>query len=139
MPPNENVLAERLNRITDKLISKAQSQFTRIKEWEDSARDLSEKKEIIQGKLLKEPVERFYDTSVRAKKVLDLMSQSYEGQYRSPSYAEYFSLLRHCLSRGIILTEASLIMLVLRQWGPIYQPNHYTIFAYLLLLAYNQK
>ena len=33
MPPSENILAERLNRITDKLISKAQSQFTRIKEW----------------------------------------------------------------------------------------------------------
>lgn len=139
MPPSENILAERLNRITDKLISKAQSQFTRIKEWQDSVKDLTEKKEIVQGKLLKEPVEKFYEASVRCKKVLDLMSLSNEGHYRSPSYAQYYSLLKYCLTRGIILSEASLIMLVLRQWGPIYQPNHYIIFAYLLLLAYNQK
>lgn len=125
---------ERLGKITDKLMVRAQNQFTKIREKEELMRDLQEKTESAEGRIMYPPAENFYSVAKGIRRVLSVMAQPTLG-YTSPSYAEYFSTLRLLLSKGTISSVPSLILAALRQWGPAYRPQHYQIFAFLLIMT----
>jgi hypothetical protein len=119
--PEEHTLVERLGKITDKLMVRAQNQFTKIREKEELMRDLQEKMEKAEGKIVFPPAEQFYAVAKGIRRVLAVMAQASTG-YSAPSYAEYFSTLRVLLSKGTISSVPSLILASLRQWGPAYRP-----------------
>jgi hypothetical protein len=62
-----------------------------------------------------------------------------EVNYYCPNYAEYFSTIKIMLSKGLITTIPSLILAALRHWGPLYKPEHYIIYAFLLLMVAKRK
>ena len=55
------------------------------------------------------------------------------------SYASFFKCVRYGLSKAIIKDVGSLLLFALRQWGPMYQQEHYHIFSFLLVMAYHKK
>jgi hypothetical protein len=58
-----------------------------------------------------------------------------DSTYPSPTYAQYSHLLNLLLSKGIVTSVPSLVLAVLRHWGPSYRSEHYSIFAFLLVMA----
>lgn len=55
LPPEEKILVERLNKITDKLMVRAQNQFTKIREKEELIHDFQEKYEKADAKIFTIP------------------------------------------------------------------------------------
>lgn len=113
---------------------RAQNQFTKIREKEELIGDLQEKSEKVLGKMDARPAGEFFGLAQRVRAVLRRMAGGGEG-YGCPSYAEFFSTVKLLLVKGVVCSNASLVLAALRQWGPVYKPEHYTLFAFLLVMA----
>lgn len=59
--------------------------------------------------------------------------------YKAPTYAEFFGVVRQALMGNMVDSVPSLLFLALRQWGPMYAASHYMVYVILLIMAYNGK
>ena len=41
-------------------------------------------------------------------------------KYHTPLYPEYFNTIKTALNKGVVKGVPSLLLLALRQWGPVY-------------------
>lgn len=115
---------------------RAQNQFTKIKEKEEMIVDFQEKAELAFNKLHQTPALEFHQVAMRIREaLLYLASKDPQVKAYAPDYPQFFNTIKVALSRGIVSTTPLLLLLALRQWGPMLSPSLYILFAFLLVLA----
>ena len=65
--------------------------------------------------------------------------QERSGKNYKVDYACFFKCIRFGLQHTIIKDIGSLLLFALRQWGPLFKQEQYSIFAFLLVMAYHKK
>lgn len=102
--------------------------------------DFSEKYEFSIAKINLEPALEFNSMVDKILEILNFMAQKQEKKFTwTPSYAEYFAVIKNALAKGIVINVPTLLLLALRQWGPMYNRLSYMIYAMLLVMAYHGK
>lgn len=75
--------------------------------------------------------------TMRIREILNfLISKDPCAKKYLPDYPSFFNTIKQALNRGLVNSPALLLLLSLRQWGPMLEPTFYFIFAFLLALAY---
>ena len=132
------MLIDSLASINDKLMIRAQNQFTKIKEKEEMSRDLTEKYHLLSDKIDQPQAEHFHRAAEKVLRILRFMHGK-GGSGWKPSYPAYFNSIKAALARGAVSNVPSLLLFALRQWGPMYSNDQYVIFALLLAMDYNNR